>query len=263
MCCKKLLKNIYQSICGLWFVKLVKRILIPVQSQLLLTIIVICIVVKFFPDKITNFLGIKKDTGEIMSFIELIIEGIFCILVLKEFKMTRKSFKWQQKEQEEKKDKEANRQLNYIIRCFFIDYYNFWVRNFLKINLPNEERKYREWTEEEIEKYRQCSFPDKNKEINYLIGKYKEKSNGEIIIVDDKEEEIIKKIIEKFVIDVIEIEGFARKNVDPRNTKEEKQNFNEFLKNYVIKPELVKTLNIDYKILEKIYYHCLYGKFFN
>ena len=118
MCCKKWLKNIYQSICELWFVKLVKRILIPVQSQLLSTIIVICIVVKFFPDKIANFLGIKTDTGEIMSFIELIIEGIFCVLVLKEFKMTRKSFEWQQKEQQEKKDKEIEDKINYI--CYVV-----------------------------------------------------------------------------------------------------------------------------------------------
>ena len=56
-----------------------------------------------------------------MSFIELIIEGIFCVFVLKEFKMTRKSFEWQQEEREKSKDKEANRQLNEIVKFFLQD----------------------------------------------------------------------------------------------------------------------------------------------
>ena len=154
MCSKTLLKNIYQRINAgiLWAIRLLKK----VPFQLLLIIIVICIVVKFFPDKFVNFLGIKKDTGEIMSFIELIIEGIFCVFVLKEFKMTRKSFEWQQEEREKSKDKEANRQLNEIVKSFLIDYYdfylNFWLENHSKINFLNEKRKHREWTEEEFEK---------------------------------------------------------------------------------------------------------------
>ena len=78
MCSKTLLKNIYQRINAgkLWAIRLLK-----VPFQLLLIIIVICVVVKFFPDKFADFLGIKKEIGEIMSFIELIIEGIFCVFV--------------------------------------------------------------------------------------------------------------------------------------------------------------------------------------
>ena len=93
-------------------IKLTTKIINSVIVQIILAIIGLCLLIKFFPDKIANFLGIKTDTGEIMSFIELIIEGIFCILVLKEFKMTRKSFEWTEKDRQEK---EIHKKISFIL----------------------------------------------------------------------------------------------------------------------------------------------------
>ncbi|MBQ7552707.1 MAG: hypothetical protein IJT15_04675 [Rickettsiales bacterium] len=86
--------------------------------------------IKFFPDKLAVFLNIKEDLnikeesgsaggkGDIMSFIELIIEGIFVILVWKEFKMTRKEFEWQEEEYDIKTKQAIERKLKVI--CGFI-----------------------------------------------------------------------------------------------------------------------------------------------
>ena len=55
----------------------------------------------------------------LMSLAELIVEGIFLFFVLKEFKMTRKSFEWQNEEWRNRKDDEATKRINMITRALF------------------------------------------------------------------------------------------------------------------------------------------------
>ena len=126
MCCKKWLKNIYKSIVAgkMRFIKLTTKIINSVIVQIILAIIGLCLLIKFLPNSI-EWLGIKSENKDsLMSFIELIIEGIFCILVLKEFKMTRKSFEWQKKEQEEKKDKKIEEKIKYFAWLVMDDFKN-------------------------------------------------------------------------------------------------------------------------------------------
>ena len=102
-----------------------------------------------------------------MQYIGIIASIVCAFYAFKTFKQAEKIAKIQDQKE---KDKEANMQLNEIIRCFFIDYYNFCVGSFIEKSLLDEYRKDRKLTkEEEFEKYRKCSCPDKNKRINYLI----------------------------------------------------------------------------------------------
>ena len=102
MCVKKIKEKISQWFQNIY--KVLQRIRQSDKFHILLMIIVICAAIKFFPDKLAAFLNIKEESesaggkGDIMSFIELIIEGIFVILVWKEFKMTKEEFKMTRKE---------------------------------------------------------------------------------------------------------------------------------------------------------------------
>lgn len=55
----------------------------------------------------------------LMSLAELIVEGLFLLLVLKEFKMTKQSFEWTRKDRREEKTK---RELCYFVVTVLNDY---------------------------------------------------------------------------------------------------------------------------------------------
>ena len=55
---------------------------------------------------------VLEDYDGLMSLAELIVEGIFLLLVLKEFAMTRQDFEWTRKDRREEKTK---RELNYFL----------------------------------------------------------------------------------------------------------------------------------------------------
>lgn len=65
-----------------------------------------------------------EDYDGLMSLAELIVEGLFLFFVLKEFKMTRKSFEWQNEEWRNRKDDEATKRINMIARALAIEYLN-------------------------------------------------------------------------------------------------------------------------------------------
>ena len=67
---------------------------------------------------------VLEDYDGLMSLAELIVEGLFLLFVLKEFKMTRKSFEWQNEEWRNRKDDEATKRINMIARALVIDYIN-------------------------------------------------------------------------------------------------------------------------------------------
>ena len=67
---------------------------------------------------------VLEDYDGLMSLAELIVEGIFLLLVLKEFKMTTKSFEWQNEEWRNRKDDEATKRINKIIHYLLCDYMN-------------------------------------------------------------------------------------------------------------------------------------------
>ena len=89
----------------------------------LIIIIAIFLTIKFNPKWLTDFLGITDAQGgvsDLISYIELMIEFGFLYFVLKEFKMTRKNFEWQEEEQEKKKQEDMKRKLFYIYKTYFI-----------------------------------------------------------------------------------------------------------------------------------------------
>ena len=89
----------------------------------LIIIIAIFLTIKFNPKWLTDFLGITDAQGgvsDLISYIELMIEFGFLYFVLKEFKMTRKNFEWQEEEQEKQKQEDMKRKLFYIYKTYFI-----------------------------------------------------------------------------------------------------------------------------------------------
>lgn len=73
-------------------------------------------IIKQFSDWLSGYDGL-------MSFTGLIAEGLFLLLVLKEFKMTKKSFEWTRKDRrEEKTRKELSYFYWYIIRTYACEY---------------------------------------------------------------------------------------------------------------------------------------------
>ena len=55
-----------------------------------------------------------EDYDGLMSMAELIVEGIFLLLVLKESAMTIKNFKWMEAEQKEKREEKTKRELSHF-----------------------------------------------------------------------------------------------------------------------------------------------------
>ena len=111
--------------------KIKEKICATVGRQILFLIVFICLVVGFLP----MASQVKRDN--VMSFIELIIEAIFCVLVWHEFKMTRKSFEWQERAEHEKRQEEATKQLKEIFRWFLLRIYyrvNNWMQKMYRID---------------------------------------------------------------------------------------------------------------------------------
>ncbi|GEM_PF-4721905 len=110
--------------------KIKEKICATVGRQILLLIVAICLVVGLLP------MAFQVERGDLMSFIELIIEAIFCVLVFKEFRMTRKSFEWQKEEWERQREEEYYRRINVIKKwllpqCYkLVEEYNNELRNY-------------------------------------------------------------------------------------------------------------------------------------
>lgn len=226
---------------------------------------------------------VLEDYDGLMSLAELIVEGLFLFFVLKESKMTKKSFEWMENDRKEKKDKEANRQLQEIIKFFYRIYYLYireWYfgRKEIVFQMDDKEEIDDEKMKEIIANIQKNALPEKSEQIEYLIDRYKSSQN-EIINFDKREEEILTKIIKEFVIDKFdsimiyceriktklkEKEEEKKEPISPLNKEAylqqcDDQYITKMQQVYILKPELIKTMNIDYQILEQIYYKCMYN----
>ena len=195
-------------------------------------------------------------TNEVfISYFEILIEAIFLFFVLKEFKMTRKSFEWQQKEQQEKKDKEANRQLNEIVKFFLQLHilkmsYDELIRHRLQdfgYLCDNPEERKRQLNE--IREYAK----EKNI-LNYLLKQYEENREN----ITKQEEDTVNKINKKFVLLNSNCGYFAVQLKDDK-----KEEFYNYIQRYNLLPETAKNMKLDYDIVEKIYNKIFYKKYAN
>ena len=87
---------------------------------------------------------VLEDYDGLMSLAELIVEGIFLLLVLKEFKMTRQSFEWTRKDRREEKTKRELCYFAFIVLDNFANYYkNFIDKNDLIVlkSITNNDKK--------------------------------------------------------------------------------------------------------------------------
>ena len=79
------------------------------------------------------------------SYIELIVEITFLCFVLKEFKMTRKSFQWQEEEQKENERRKMNKKFSDICVYFYnliILYQRECIKGFKNKGLLNDGKKH-------------------------------------------------------------------------------------------------------------------------
>lgn len=77
---------------------------------------------KQFSDWLSGYDGL-------MSAVELFVEGLFLLLVLKEFKMTRKSFEWTEND---RRDKEIRRKVSFILSKIVDNFINnFYYLSFV------------------------------------------------------------------------------------------------------------------------------------
>ena len=238
----------------------------------LIIIIAIFLTIKFNPKWLTDFLGITDAQGgvsDLISYIELMIEFGFLYFVLKEFKMTkeefkmtrkefeitRKNFEWQKKEQQEKADKEANRQLTEIVK--------FFARQYVleQIELANQlkrDKLYRELSQD-AGKY----IKEKEEFLELLQKDYKEKTKKD---VNKQESLAINRINESFyekkyvcINKNNNIRNYAKKSIVWQMENDTLEDIN----NIRLCPETAKHMGIDYKILEKIYNNILYKDYDN
>lgn len=195
-------------------------------------------------------------TNEVfISYFEILIEAIFLFFVLKEFKMTRKSFEWQQKEQQEKKDKEANRQLNEIVKFFLqlhilkmsydeLIYHRLQDLGYLCDNPEERKRQLNEIRE----------YTKEKNILNYLLKQYEENREN----ITKQEEDTVNKINKKFVLLNSNCRYFAVQLKDG-----EKEEWCNYIQQYNLLPETAKNMKLDYDIVEKIYNKIFYKKYAN
>ena len=79
-----------------------------ISNVILFIIIVSCFVFGCYHGKFT----LEELNKEYVSYFEIVIEAIFLFFVLKEFKMTRKSFEWTEKDRQEK---EIHKKISFIL----------------------------------------------------------------------------------------------------------------------------------------------------
>ena len=145
----------------------------------LIIIIAIFLTIKFNPKWLTDFLGITDAQGgvsDLISYIELMIEFGFLYFVLKEFKMTRESFEWQEEEHNKKEEKEIDEKIEYFaLTCLGVLKLN--IRGNIKdnkIKLINDllkkekdKQEYKNWIYDDI-----CNFINSKTNIPFDFCKY-------------------------------------------------------------------------------------------
>ena len=102
-----------------------------ISNVILFIIIVSCFVFGCYHGKFT----LEELNKEYVSYFEIIIEAIFLFFVLKEFKMTKKSFEWQKKEQEEKMDKEIKEKIRYFAWICIDEFVKYYKNLINKLNM--------------------------------------------------------------------------------------------------------------------------------
>ena len=76
-------------------------------------------------------------TNEVfIGYLGIAIEAIFLFFVLKEFKMTRKSFEWQKEEQEEREEKKIDEKIKFLCSYIIISIIQtmYFGREFATVN---------------------------------------------------------------------------------------------------------------------------------
>lgn len=66
---------------------------------------------------------VLEDYDSLMSLAELIVEGLFLLLVLKEFAMTRQDFEWTRKDRREEKTKRELCYFGWFVRHYYTSIY--------------------------------------------------------------------------------------------------------------------------------------------
>ena len=216
------------------------------MMPLIIIIAIICII-KFHPKflTITDFLGITDEkVSNLISYIELFIEFGFLYFVLKEFKMTRKSFELQE-------DNRANQKLEKIIKYF--------LREFIQKvfnNLPHSLGTYvlnssYQILEEECKKW-------SSKLLNEVLNEFTEKFQD-----TQKEKDTVRKITnfikKKYSLRLGYSVCYYVHSCYREDIKEPGMELYKKIETFFSVPsETAKHMGIDYKILEKIYNNILY-----
>ena len=66
---------------------------------------------------------VLEDYDGLMSLAELIVEGLFLLLVLKEFKMTKQDFEWTRKDRREEKTRRELCYFGWFVRHYYTSIY--------------------------------------------------------------------------------------------------------------------------------------------
>ena len=177
--------------------------------------------------------------------------------VVKEFRITRKNFEWQKKEQQEKADKEANRQLTEIVKFFARQYV---LENIKLVNQYKDDQRRGELPKE-LPKQQEKYIKTKEEFLKLLKQHYKENTKKD---VNKQESLAIDKINEKF-FDTFRDINLANDTCQSRSSIVWCME-NDTLKHIddiCLRPEVAKHMGIDYKILEKIYNNIYYKDYAN
>ncbi len=185
-------------------------------------------------------------TNEIfISYLEIVIEAIFLYLVLKEFRMTKKNFEWQ--EEEDKRYK-----LELIIRELRIQWYKVvcqiihtgkWLEQ-----CKNECRFSKKELEEKENEYTTLLLSGRDCKFNEIIKDYK---------LNKDEIKFLKNIYDKYVSTAeqnnIEI-LIKRNNLNNKKPSDEDINaISSFLNNVRCAKQICEVYNFDYKMIDKLY----------
>ena len=204
---------------------------------------------------------LKNET--FISYFEIIIDVLFLFFVLKEFKMTRKSFEmtrksfeWMEEEQQERKDKEASKQLTEIVKFFAYQFLKQNVRFGYESRIDRENSHGQCKSIEEVERKAEYFFPENDEWINFLLKRYKDETKKD---VNEQEKFAINEINKKFfnLYQDINITNNTSLNLNKEYahcTDEAKKSIDHIC----LFPDTAKHMGIDYKILEKIYNNIIY-----